>query len=75
LNPTAEAENAGALLAVDLGLKTGLALYTGDGRLRSYRSHNFGSVPRMRKEVYRILTHVPELGWHRDLPAELRRGS
>lgn len=51
----------GALLAVDLGLKTGLALYGGDGRLRWYRSHNFGSIPRMRKAVYRVLEEIPEL--------------
>jgi hypothetical protein len=52
-----------SLLAVDLGLKTGLAVYGDDGRLRWYRSHNFGSVPRMRKAVYRILKEIPDLTW------------
>ncbi|MEN9933480.1 MAG: hypothetical protein RLZZ387_59, partial [Chloroflexota bacterium] len=29
------------LLAVDVGLRAGLALFDQDGRLRWYRSHNF----------------------------------
>ena len=50
-----------ALLAVDLGLKTGLALYGHDGRLRWYRSHNFGSAARLRRAVRRILDDLPML--------------
>ena len=49
------------LLAVDLGLRTGLALYTHDGRLRWYRSHNFGNRARMRRGIYTILNENPEL--------------
>jgi hypothetical protein len=51
----------GALLAVDLGLRTGLALYNGDGRLVWYRSHNFGSTERLRRAAHGILREIPEL--------------
>jgi hypothetical protein len=47
------------LLAVDLGLKSGLALYGANGRLRWYRSHNFGSAARLRRAVRRILDDLP----------------
>jgi len=47
------------LLAVDLGLRSGLALYGGDARLRWYRSHNFGSTARLRRAVRRILDDLP----------------
>ncbi len=53
MNPT--------LLAVDLGLHAGLALYGRDGRLRWYRSHNFGTTTRMRRGVYTILSELPDL--------------
>jgi hypothetical protein len=49
------------LLAVDLGLRTGLALYGGDGRLRWYRSHNFGAAHRLRRGVPGVLDAEPEL--------------
>jgi hypothetical protein len=32
------------LLAIDIGVKTGLALYGHDGRLLWYRSQNFGTA-------------------------------
>jgi hypothetical protein len=51
------------LLAVDLGVKTGLALYGQDGRLQWYRSHNFGSVERLRRGVRGILEPLPHLAW------------
>lgn len=51
------------LLAIDLGLKTGLALYQQDGRLRWYRSHNFGAVTRLRRGVGGILRAHPDLAW------------
>ena len=44
-----------ALLAVDLGLKTGLAYYGGDGRLVWYRSHNLGTRQRLKKAAYGLL--------------------
>ena len=43
------------LLAVDLGLRTGLALYGRDGRLVSYRSQNVGSRARLRRAADTIL--------------------
>jgi hypothetical protein len=49
------------LLAVDLGLRSGLALYGDDGRLRWYRSHNFGSAARLRRAVRRILDDLPDV--------------
>ena len=53
----------GSLLAVDLGLKMGLALYGPDGRLRWYRSHNLGTTRRLRKAIYHILKDIDDLAW------------
>ena len=39
------------LLAVDLGLRSGLAQYGGDGRLLGYRSTHFGSLQRLKKGI------------------------
>lgn len=52
-----------ALLAVDLGLRTGLALYGDDGRLRWYRSQNFGAKVRLKRGVYGLLNELPEVSW------------
>jgi len=52
-----------ALLAVDLGLKTGLALYGDDGRLRWARSKNFGTASRLRRGVCGLLGEIPDLAW------------
>jgi hypothetical protein len=49
------------LLAVDLGLKTGLALFDGEGRLIWYRSQNFGTADRLRRGVHGLLSTLPEL--------------
>jgi hypothetical protein len=46
------------LLGVDLGVRTGLARYGPDGRLRWYRSHNFGSASRLRRAVPALLEGV-----------------
>jgi hypothetical protein len=46
------------LLAVDLGVRSGLARYGPDGRLRWYRSHNFGSSTRLRRAVPAMLDGV-----------------
>lgn len=51
------------LLAVDLGLRAGFALYGDDGRLRWYRSQNFGTLPRLRRAAYSILHDLPDLQW------------
>ena len=52
-----------SLLAVDVGLRTGLALYRDDGRLLWHRSHNFGSMARLRRAVAGILAEEPGLAW------------
>jgi hypothetical protein len=46
---------------VDLGLKTGLALYGGEGRLRWYRSQNFGTAARLRRGAAGLLDSIPGL--------------
>lgn len=52
---------ASCLLAVDLGLKTGLALFSGDGRLVWYRSSNFGTRTRLRQGLGGIIDGVAGL--------------
>ena len=49
------------LLAVDLGLRTGLALYGDDGRLRWYRSQNYGAPSRLRRAAGGLLDDTPGL--------------
>ena len=51
------------LLAVDIGVKTGLALYGQDGRLLWYRSQNFGTAERLRRGVRGVLATLPHLAW------------
>jgi hypothetical protein len=51
------------LLAVDLGIRSGLALYGGDGRLCWYRSKNFGNSAQLRRGVRTILAELPTLAW------------
>lgn len=43
------------LLAVDAGLRAGLALYGADGRLRWYRSRNYGSMTRLKRAAYSMV--------------------
>lgn len=50
-----------ALLAVDLGVRTGFACYDEDGRLRWYRSRNFGSAARLRRAVPALLQEPPDI--------------
>src|SRR5215207_7385249 len=49
-----------ALLAVDLGVRTGLAAYGDHGRLRWYRSHSFGGAQRLRRAVPSLLATEPD---------------
>ncbi len=49
------------LLAVDLGVRTGMALYGEDARLRWYRSQNFGSAVRLRRAIPALLDGVSHL--------------
>ena len=50
-----------SLLAVDLGLKTGFALFEEHGKLLCYRSHNFGTTERLKRAVPKLLDGIPEL--------------
>jgi hypothetical protein len=49
---------AARLVAVDLGVRTGVAVYDGTGRLRSVSSRNFGSRRRLRDGAERVLREV-----------------
>jgi len=39
----------GSLLAIDLGIKTGLALYGPEGKLCWYRSKNYGTAAALKR--------------------------
>lgn len=49
------------LLAVDLGLRTGLAVFDNTGRLVRYRSQNYGTVTRLKRAAWGELAQVDEL--------------
>jgi hypothetical protein len=49
------------LLAIDMGLRTGLALYGDDGRLLWYRSQNFGTPARLKRGAHSILKDLPDV--------------
>lgn len=49
------------LLAIDLGLKTGLAVFGDDGRVRRYRSQNYGTVGRLKRAAWGEIVGVEEL--------------
>ena len=49
------------LLAVDLGVKTGLALYNQDCKLEWYRSKNFGNKNSLSKALYSVLKAIDNL--------------
>ncbi|MCB9592574.1 MAG: hypothetical protein H6719_07570 [Sandaracinaceae bacterium] len=49
------------LLAVDLGLKTGLAVFDEGGRLVRYRSQNYGTVTRLKRAAWGELADVEAL--------------
>ncbi len=51
------------LLAVDLGLRTGLAVYGEDGRLLRYRSTHFPNVGTLKRALPRVLDEAPNLAW------------
>ena len=51
------------LLALDVGLRAGLALFGENGRLHWYRSHNFGSAARLKRGAASILQGLPALTW------------
>lgn len=49
------------LLAVDLGLRSGLALYGRDGRLCRARSTNFGTLTRLKRGAPGVLAEASDL--------------
>lgn len=49
------------LLAVDLGINTGLALFGSDGRLYWFRSKNFGSASRLRRAIPWLLNQEKDI--------------
>jgi hypothetical protein len=49
------------LLAVDLGLRTGFALYSGAGRLLRYGSRHFGSTAQLRRAAASMLDGTPDV--------------
>lgn len=51
------------LLAVDLGLRTGLAVYAKDGRLLRYRSTHFPNVGALKRALPRVLDEAPGVAW------------
>lgn len=56
------APDAGALLAVDLGLRIGWALFGVDGRLLRYGSQHFGTRAQLKRAAHAMLSHHPALG-------------
>lgn len=59
--PSNRSQRVSFILAVDLGLKTGLALYGEDAKLRWYRSKNFGTTTRLKRAVYGLLNEIPDV--------------
>ena len=55
------ADPPGGLLAVDVGLRTGLARFGPDGRLGWYRSQHFGSAAALRRGVPGVLAAADPL--------------
>ena len=51
------------LLAIDLGHRSGFAVYDEYGHLVRYWSTNFGSASRMKKAAWGILSDVDGLSW------------
>jgi hypothetical protein len=49
------------LLAIDAGLRAGIAVYGADGRLEVYRSTNFGSPKRLKSAVHGVMGGIPAL--------------
>jgi hypothetical protein len=50
-----------SLLAVDAGVRAGLALLDRGGRVQWCRSHNLGTTVRLRKAAARVLFELPRL--------------
>ena len=59
--PLPDAAPPPRLLAVDAGLRAGIAVFGSDGRLLEYRSTNFGSLGRLKRGVYGVMARIPGL--------------
>lgn len=59
--PLAKKNRMHFLLSVDLGVKTGLAMFRSDGRLLWFRSQNFGNASRLKRAIPWILNQEEEL--------------
>ncbi|MBU0753897.1 MAG: hypothetical protein KJ645_02070, partial [Planctomycetes bacterium] len=53
----------GMLLAVDVGLRTGLALYNSDGKLQWYRSRKLSNTAKLKRISYLAFNEIPDLEW------------
>ncbi len=53
----------GKLLAVDAGLRTGLAVYARNGHLLCYRSHHLGKTSTLRRAAARLIAEFQPLSW------------
>ena len=49
------------LLAIDLGLRCGLALYGRDGRLVRFSSRRFASITTLKRAAWSVLAELPPL--------------
>ena len=49
------------LLAIDAGVRAGIAIYGPGGQLERYRSTNFGSTRTLRTAVYRVMSEIADL--------------
>ncbi|MEW6134667.1 MAG: hypothetical protein AB1583_02995 [Bacteroidota bacterium] len=59
-NPLMDRENSGQVMSVDLGVKTGIAVFSSEGRLRWFGSRNYGSINSLRNDLPRLLhSHAP----------------
>jgi hypothetical protein len=54
-----EGDRPRSLLAVDLGLRLGVAVYGPDGRLERYRSQHYASRGKLKDAVYGIMSEAP----------------
>lgn len=50
-----------SLLAIDLGLRSGFALYGADGRLRRFFSRSFASISTLKRAAYGVLGELGPL--------------
>lgn len=57
----ADNEQFRGLLGVDLGLRTGLAVYGADGRLQRYRSQHYATQGTLRRALPGILDEMPSV--------------